>query len=114
MRWLSLFLLFVSLPALAQFEIGGGRGMAFDCGQLDRQILRDWSSVKELMAPNREERKRPSSRDFQCVDPGYTRGLVQIRSVGGGGLRCYASAQSGGRGLCCDIDMGACSMYSPR
>lgn len=96
-------------------DFGIGKGaIALDCDRVSRQIARDWLMLKDHMAPGYEAERRPRYRDFQCVDPGYMRDLVERRALGGGQLRCFAHTEPGYGGFCCDTRLQNCAMYAPR
>jgi len=113
-RWAVALSLVLAATADAAIDFGVSRGNPMDCGELGRQVVRQWMSLKDFMAPGYEGERRPRSRDFQCVDPGYMANLFERPSAGGGTLRCFAHTEGNAAGYCCDRRLETCVMFSPR
>ena len=92
----------LSPPAIgAGFEAGGG----VNCREVQRQITRDWFQMKGFFRPDNQSLKRPGSRDFYCVSPGYVRDAFQQPSRTAS-LKCYSLQ---GQKFCCDSGLRACA-----
>lgn len=109
-------LVLTSAPATAAVGIGNGNpgtgpsigiGVGGGCQQVKSDIVRNWSSLKALMAPDHTGVKRPRAREFQCVHPQATRNMMR-RVVPGlrGSLSCF---KSGATVVCCDERVTACA-----
>ena len=89
-------------PAIgAGFEAGGGG----NCREVQRQITSDWFQMKGFFRPDNQSLKRPGSRDFYCVAPGYVRDAIQQPSRTAS-LKCYSLQ---GQKFCCDSGLRACA-----
>ena len=95
----------VSQPSI---QIGGG-GMGGDCGEVGREIARNWFHAKRFLTEERSL-KRPRSSQFQCVSPGYLRNAMPRTVPGAADLKCFqVDGQGGKTGVCCDARMAACA-----
>ncbi len=121
-RAFTLCLLMFLMPAEAgEFsDFGAGIGRMNECRDLNREIVRNWLTLKDHMAPGQQQEekdkktKRPSRRDFECISAQYMRRLNEISSRGSLRLRCYEHPEQDVGGFCCDKQLTTCSMYSPR
>ena len=90
-------------PALA-VDYGVGVG-GVSCTDVQRAIKRDWFEVRRFFRPDEKAPKRPSSRDYYCVSPAYTRDAVPAPQMSFS-LKCF-SVQ--GQKFCCDSRLQECA-----
>ena len=101
---LLLMALMLTPPAMAAVSFGGGIG-GTTCNDVKRSITREWFEMKNFFRPGEKSMKRPRSRDYYCVSPGYVRDAIEARSMAIG-LKCYTVQ---GQKFCCDSSLRECA-----
>ena len=86
--------------ALGDIGIGGAQ-----CSEVKRAIKRDWMDVQRFFRPHQKDLKKPKRRDFFCVSPQYTNGLLPERPYTSN-LTCFVN---NGTRFCCDSSLSACA-----
>ena len=86
-------------------RMGGG-----GCSQVIDSMIREWSNLRSVVAPDHGLRK-PRHRDFMCINPGVTRVAMPKSSRGVRSLRCY---QEQGVVFCCDDNLRGCAALGSR
>ncbi|MDA0791438.1 MAG: hypothetical protein O2780_18535 [Proteobacteria bacterium] len=109
--------------SLQALDYGVDFGQINDCREINRDIIRNWLTLKGHLAPGYEDEVivkkngkkkyvRPNRKDFQCISAAYMRGLNEVSSRGTLTLRCFSHPEVEA-GYCCDKALTACAMYSP-
>ncbi|MDA1075699.1 MAG: hypothetical protein O3A63_13200 [Proteobacteria bacterium] len=92
----------------AGVEIGGGVGGGvggLSCDDVKRQITRDWFEMKKFFRPDETDMKRPKSREFYCVSPGYTHSAMP-KVTASMSLSCFTVQ---GSKFCCNKSLETCA-----
>lgn len=90
-----------SLTYAGQFTAGVER---YDCGDLKREIKRNWMQLQSFYEPKAEKLKKPKSSDLYCVAPAYKNHAFSKASASSE-YRCYTMK---GVNFCCDRSHKAC------